>query len=112
MRAPPSRLGTVGRAGDGGKGRAVGFSLTLDGKGGGRVSPASRDHSLKVRKGLRSAGPSSGLCVLSTVSTKPQRSAQPLSASVPSGGPVQALPGPEPPVSRARDGRRGRANTG
>jgi hypothetical protein len=32
--------------------------------------------------------------VLSTVSTKPQRSAQPLSASVPSGGPVQALPGP------------------
>ncbi|AVG21531.1 hypothetical protein EIB18_06825 [Caulobacter vibrioides] len=32
--------------------------------------------------------------MLNTVSTKPQRSAQPLSASLPSGGPVQALPGP------------------
>jgi len=42
-----------------------------------------------------------------TVSTKPERSAQPLSASVPSGGPVQALPGPEPSVSgKSRRSRR------
>ena len=42
-----------------------------------------------------------------TVSTKPERSAQPLSASVPSGGPVQALPGPGLSVSgKSRRSRR------
>ncbi|AAK24148.1 hypothetical protein [Caulobacter vibrioides] len=68
------------------------FPLPIKGRA--RVSPASRGFPLKVRKGTRSAGRPSGVLLCCYRFDEARRSAQPLSASLPSGGPVQALPGP------------------
>ncbi len=99
--------------------------LPLPIKGRGRVSSASRDRSLKVRKGTRSAGHPSGGLDSDYRFDEARRSAQPLSGEPstrgvltrfrkrpPAGGPRRRTPVPErpgdfsPDLSRRRNPRR------